>query len=1014
MKSFHSIFLSILTLLVVCSCSGDSALHEQKITFDAVYSLTAIDSIPQVWSVGSRIAVSGASEAFKATDRTIPEHAQFSGKAVHAERYHALSPYSAFRSFKPSCPSEISAELPVIQTAVRGAIPREANIAAASCAGEDEIMRFSHLMSFIKFTIGPDSGKIRSVSAMSTDGSRISGNFSVDCFDPYLAVYPSSGSYSNAVLEAPGDYLEEGDYYLAVFPMSSEAIVDLAFEDVEGKVALSDRSCPVGRVAGSVSDYGTVTGLDFRNWDILPVASTKRMYQNTECTIELQFHSRVDATAYVQPGVDWISIIMTKEVGLNSLIITLEENTGEIRVGQVIVESADGKSRIIYTFTQFGNPSSYEERYRSALIDLYNTAGGEGWRRNDNWCSDLPLKDWYGVHTDADGAFVSLSLIGNGLSGTLPDSFGDLASNGAIYLSNNALTGVIPSSLYRLYYVDLSDNVFTGIEDVDNPSVSPMRRLDVSGNRISGELPAEIGRLPMLEYLDLSDNLFSGAIPSSYGDMNMNSLFLNGNMLTGKFPPSMLDNDYFDYYWPQIIVQKGGGLDFEGVDLFMPEFLCYDQEKNPYVSSEVFSENELTLIYTWSEGDDEFLERLGMWYDAYHEDGFEVIISYARPDDRPYLYAYSTSSYEFLEKPSYVVLADNKGKIIVNPLIHDRNEVFDVLIERFGYKEVPDNDSHDDGDVLVLQKASEGNGIDIVITGEAYTAEQIESEMYAESASAVMEYFFSVEPFRSCRHLFNVYSVTAVSDDGIIGAGNDTKFDCELAGDSKFKGNDSRCFEYALKAVSEERLEETLVIVLVNTSYYAGTSYLYPPDSGDFGNGKAVSYLSAEGTPYLVERLVHHEAAGHGFAKLADEYVVSSGGIPSGKVAEYRMNEKYGWWRNCDFTDDISKVKWAHIASDSRYASQSVNVYEGALGYSKGVWRPTRNSIMNDNTGAFNAPSREAVWRRMMKLAYGSSWKYSYEDFVEFDTAPARSSSRSYEMLSEECLPLPSPVVVAD
>ena len=37
------------------------------------------------------------------------------------------------------------------------------------------------------------------------------------------------------------------------------------------------------------------------------------------------------------------------------------------------------------------------------------------------------------------------------------------------------------------------------------------------------------------------------------------------------------------------------------------------------------------------------------------------------------------------------------------------------------------------------------------------------------------------------------------------------------------------------------------------------------------------------------------------------------------------------------------------------------------------------------NKGKFNAPSREAIYYRIHKLAYGASWKYDYETFVSWD-----------------------------
>ena len=46
---------------------------------------------------------------------------------------------------------------------------------------------------------------------------------------------------------------------------------------------------------------------------------------------------------------------------------------------------------------------------------------------------------------------------------------------------------------------------------------------------------------------------------------------------------------------------------------------------------------------------------------------------------------------------------------------------------------------------------------------------------------------------------------------------------------------------------------------------------------------------------------------------------------------------------------------------------------------------PTEDSMMNSNKGKFNAPSREAIYYRIHKLAYGASWKYDYETFVKWD-----------------------------
>ena len=49
---------------------------------------------------------------------------------------------------------------------------------------------------------------------------------------------------------------------------------------------------------------------------------------------------------------------------------------------------------------------------RAALEALYNATDGPNWVNNDNWLTDAPLGEWYGVDTDASGRVVRLDLSG--------------------------------------------------------------------------------------------------------------------------------------------------------------------------------------------------------------------------------------------------------------------------------------------------------------------------------------------------------------------------------------------------------------------------------------------------------------------------------------------------------------------------------------------------------------------------------------------------------------------------
>jgi hypothetical protein len=223
---------------------------------------------------------------------------------------------------------------------------------------------------------------------------------------------------------------------------------------------------------------------------------------------------------------------------------------------------------------------------------------------------------------------------------------------------------------------------------------------------------------------------------------------------------------------------------------------------------------------------------------------------------------------------------------------------------------------------------------------------------------------------------------------------------------------------YAEKAIGTERMDDALIVVMMNSSEYAGTCYMYSPSDSDWGNGVSISYFPVGEDDTALAQVIHHEAAGHGFSKLGDEYAYEyMGEIPAMEIESAKQLGAYGWWKNVDFTNDPSKVKWSHFLSDARYANDGLGVYEGAFTYWTDVWRSTESSIMRYNTGGFNAPSREAIYYRIHKLAYGADWEYDYEKFVEWDACNRSTAAVTrgvpYRLdIPEDFKPLHAPVVM--
>jgi hypothetical protein len=203
---------------------------------------------------------------------------------------------------------------------------------------------------------------------------------------------------------------------------------------------------------------------------------------------------------------------------------------------------------------------------RRALITLFEYCGGTDWVDRTNWCSNEPLKKWFGVGVTVEGYVFELDLSSNNLRGEFPDSisllrklevaiFDDNHLHGAlpdyslskmpslVVLSaqHNQLSGSIPfnmlADLTKLTDLWLSHNQFSGcIQDGIEKLVS-LANLCLYRNQLVGRIPPSICRLYRMEFLSLGNNALSGPIPHEIISLHqLRTLSLYNNQLSGHVP----------------------------------------------------------------------------------------------------------------------------------------------------------------------------------------------------------------------------------------------------------------------------------------------------------------------------------------------------------------------------------------------------------------------------------------------------------------------------------------------
>ena len=301
-----------------------------------------------------------------------------------------------------------------------------------------------------------------------------------------------------------------------------------------------------------------------------------------------------------------------------------------------------------------------------------------------------------------------------------------------------------------------------------------------------------------------------------------------------------------------------------------------------------------------------------------------------------------------------------------------------MTVEQYDYQ-------YGDGDMVTLQEAKTGNGVNVVIMGDCFDAKDISEGKYLKAMQDACGYFFDIEPYLTYKDYFNVYGVFGMSPDSGMGTVNtirEARFGSQYTLNEGVSPDFETTFAAACLAPIDDNVARTLIIMIENSSDYSGLCYMW----GD-GSAVAVVPMSSDPAPYDFRGLVHHEAGGHGFGKLADEYIYHNAFIQScsclccSHADAITAMQSYGFYQNVSLTGSMKDVPWSHMIYDPQY-SNTVDVYEGAFFHTRGVFRSEPTSCMHNNIPYYNAISREAMVRRIMKYA---GEEYSFEEFKAND-----------------------------
>lgn len=321
-------------------------------------------------------------------------------------------------------------------------------------------------------------------------------------------------------------------------------------------------------------------------------------------------------------------------------------------------------------------------------------------------------------------------------------------------------------------------------------------------------------------------------------------------------------------------------------------------------------------------------------------------------------------------------------------------------ILNLGTINVETSDFVSSGGVTVYSASSRAKAVPLVVIAEGYTSSEL--PLFKQQATKMLNFFFSVEPYKQYKDYFNVYIIEATSTESgadvtDLKINKNTYFDAGWASDSygDMKANDTKVYSFVKEhcpdiVEGKATIEQTPIIMLVNDTRYGGIchsisngqGYCIVPTTQNADTKSEALYWETNHGSWINTAL--HEGGGHCFGRLGDEYwYASTSTYPYSSISSHTWEVPF----SMNLTVNKNNPQWSMMIPSVQGAVENgkfpyVGTYEGGEVYAKSIWRSEEISCMTDNRAYFSAWQRYLIVQRIFSIV-GET--FSYEIFLAND-----------------------------